>query len=225
MPKTPHSSLNLSSMSWRLHATPFRRNTRLDALDAQTRSASSTDRSIDDRRRSTAIRSRFPPVWPMTRAGTPAAAALLQHGRQLHPATTDTMTRDADSPNSAAATFTRASRATLDAVDRDLGAAYRPCRSSIRPARRRARRPSSRAPTGSAARSRACTSSDCSARSAARSSRRRHAAHQIVRSTFRYSLPPSSPRSVAEQHDGVAGLLEPSRRRRGRHARAGRRRR
>src|SRR6185503_8162338 len=59
----------------------------------------------------TAIRKRFPPVCPMSRAGTPAADACSST-RVTSAGTTEITARDADSPNSAAATFTRGSRAT-----------------------------------------------------------------------------------------------------------------
>ena len=73
MPKTPHSSLNLSEHVQPLCYALSRNVVRSPSPSA--RSASST-RHVD--RRSvppTAIRSRLPPVRPMTRAGTPAAAA------------------------------------------------------------------------------------------------------------------------------------------------------
>ena len=176
----------------------------------QTRSASSTD--TIDRRSSpaTAIRSRLPPVWPMTRAGTPAAAACRSTAVDVARATTDTTTREADSPNSAAAIVDARGRATLDRFDRRLRRRCRRCRSSIRRASPPGRRPSSRAPSGSAARRRASTSSACSARSASRSSA---GGTPRTRSctTFRYSLPPSSPRPSPSSTIDVAGLLEPPR--------------
>ena len=77
-------------------------------------------------------------------------------------------------------------------------------RSSIRPASRQVRLPRSRAPTGSARCDAPSIKMRCSARSRARSStggmpRTRPC---II---FRYSLPPSSSRAVAENHDCVAG--------------------
>ena len=68
----------------------------------------------------TAIRSRFPPVSPMTRAGTPAAAARCKHFRHIVGGS-DTTTRDADSPNSAAASLIRRVSCDVD-LERDLGA-------------------------------------------------------------------------------------------------------
>ena len=188
MPKTPHSSLNLSNMLLRPHACAKYRSIAVD----HTRSASSTDRSIDDR--------------AADRDPQPIAAGLADHARRhvrrrralaaprvTSSGTTETTTRDADSPKSAAASFDARIARDVDAVDRRPRRRCRPCRSSTRRASPPGRRPSSRARIESAARRRASTSSCCSARSASRSSA---GGTPRTRSctTFRYSLPPSSPR-------------------------------
>ena len=111
----------------------------------------------------------MPPVRPMRAAGTPAAAAAREHRVEIAPASTLTMTRDADSPNSVAA-----SRSTppSDARPRDVdvGADAAGVEAALGQRHREAafgavvrRLRSGRAPTRS-------TSSCCSARSRARSS-------------------------------------------------------
>src|SRR5581483_9801011 len=80
------------------HQAAFLANTRSMAVD-QLRSASSTDTSIAAAP-ATAIRSRFPPVSPITRAATRAAAARCSTSATLS-GVVDTTMREADSPNSA----------------------------------------------------------------------------------------------------------------------------
>ena len=163
------------------------------------------DRQIDRRSAPpTAIRSRLPPVWPMTRAGTPAAAARCQHlGHVVR------RRRDDDARRRFAEQRGRVVHARIAATDRRVDRRprrrCRRCRSSIRRASPPGRRPSSRAPTESAARPPASTSSACSARSASRSSA---GGTPRTRSctTFRYSLPPSSPRPSPSSTIDVAGL-------------------
>ena len=218
MPKTPHSSLNLSSMSG--HSS--RQSTRSIAVD-QTRSASSTRRSITsatgDRdpqagcRRSR--RSRAPARPPPRRAAAPSSRC---------PATTDTTTRDADSPNSAAASFDAAIASRPARPRSTLRRRRRRCRSSTRPASPPARRPSSRAPSAPGARRPASTSSACSARSGVEIERRRHAAHQIVQ-RLQILAAAKFAATFAEQHDRRRPNPGIAARRRGRRARAGRRRR
>ena len=220
MPKTPHSSLNLSNMLFRPPACAKYRSIAVDhdplgVVDRHDRSRSAPP---------TAIRSRLPPVWPMTRAGTPAAAARCEHRRHVAPASTETTTRDADSPNSAAATFDRAVARDARRRRSRPRRRCRRCRSSTRRASPRGRRRSSRAPTAPAARPPASTSSACSARSAVEIERRRHAAHQIVHD-LQVLAAAELAAAVAEQDDRIARLLEPPARPRDRRARAGRRRR
>ena len=186
MPKTPHSSLNLSNMVFR---PPAARNVDRSPLTRRVPPRPPTDRSTIAP--ATAIRSRLPPVWPMTRAGTFAAAAWRSTPVTCS-GTTETTTRDADSPNSAAARLTAAWLATCTPssetsapmpvvsnahsaiVDRQP-AVRAVVRRSHQPLRRRASpaAPAARAPhrdraPGGMPRTRSCT-------------------------TLRYSLPPNSP--------------------------------
>ena len=175
MPKTPHSSLNLSNMS---SGHTLRRNT-ARSRSTTTRSASSTG-TIDHRLAADRDAQPVSAGLADDRAGTPAAAARCEHLASRRPATTETTTRDADSPNSAAATFTRAiarDRARRRSRPRRR---CRRCRSSTPRASPRGRRRSSRAPIESAARPRASTSSVLQRALGLEIERRRHAAHQIV---------------------------------------------
>ena len=220
MPKTPHSSLNLSNMSFRPRC--FERNT---VRSPSTRRA----RPRRPARRSrlappTAMRSRLPPVCPITRAGTPRRRRALQHlavtSRARPRRRRATPTRRTAPPRRSIA----ASRATLDAVDRHLGAdaagveaalgerhrqaavravVRRPDQPLVRPASRAApaaRARPSRSSAGGTPRTRPCT-------------------------TFRYSLPPSSPRPSPSSTMTSPAAWKRRVDARGRRARAGRRRR
>ena len=69
----------------------------------------------------TAMRSERPPVRPMIRAGTPARAACCTTSDTASGAA-ETTTREADSPNSAAARLTASAARHGDAIDRHVGA-------------------------------------------------------------------------------------------------------
>ena len=221
MPKTPHSSLNLSMVI--CAGSRFRRQIRCSIAVDQTRSASSTDTSIDD----------------LTVDGDPqpVAAGLADHPRRharrrrplrAPPCTSsgdaDTTTRDADSPNSAAASFEPACCADVDAVDRHLGAdaagveaalGQRHGQAAVRAVVRRPHQPL----VGQ-------LDEQILQRALARRDRAPAARRAPDRArASRYSLPPSSPRPSPSSTIDVAGRLEAPRRRRGRRARAGRRRR
>src|SRR5436190_22277406 len=93
MPKTPHSSLNLSSMAHLVTYYAAVRLKKLASADAQTCSASPTDTSMVFRPRMEISR-RDPPVVPIRRAGTPAARARARTSSTLD-ALTDTTIREA----------------------------------------------------------------------------------------------------------------------------------
>ena len=195
MPKTPHSSLNLSSMSGHcsLHATR-------DAFEVRSIAVAHdalglVDRHVDDdARRRPRSAARLPPVSPMTRAGTPRRRRPLPAPRRRSSAVAETTTRDADSPNSAAASLSRGVARHVDARRSTTSAPMPPVSKqhsasvTARPpseqscADRMSRSSRQRRPAAAAARARASRSS------AGGTPRTRPC------TTFRYSLPPSSPR-------------------------------
>ena len=228
MPKTPHSSLNLSMHALRrpltTQATRFAKY-RSIAVD-HTRSAS-LDRHVDSdvgrRRRSAA---RLPPVSPMTRAGTPAAAARCKHLGHVHRATprrprATPIRRTAPPPRSIRGVARHARRASM----RHLGADAAGVEAALGERRPRGRRPNSRAPIESAARRPASTSRSCSARSAVEIERRRHAAHEAVHDLRGIRCRPARRGPRRAGRSTSPDRLETAGRARDRRARAARRRR
>ena len=134
---------------------------------------------------------------PIAAAGTPGGAVT----RRSNPATSsgdaDTTTRDADSPNNVAATGRPPSRRRLTAGRSTPRRPCRRCRNSTRPASPPGRRRRNRAPTASAARRRV---DEQQLQRRARAPRSSAGGTPRTRSciTLRYSLPPSSPRSLAQ---------------------------
>ena len=118
MPKTPHSSLNLSSM---ISGHPFLR---------EICARSQSDHAVRPRRRdtSTAIARRRPRSADDCRPSRRSRVPARRRRRRARSTSVtlsgaiETTTRDADSPKSAAATFDRGVARHADGVERHLGA-------------------------------------------------------------------------------------------------------
>ena len=195
MPKTPHSSLNLSNMfvqATRLREVPLDRR-RPHALGLVHRHVDH-DRAAD-------------------RDPQPVAAGLADDARRharrrralaapssRRSGATDTTTRDADSPNSAAATFDAASRDDRRRRRSTPRRRCRRCRSSTRRASPPGRRPNSRAPTASSRSSASVDEQRLQRALGVEIQRRRHAAHQVVHD-LQVLAAAELAAALAEQHD------------------------
>ena len=172
----------------------------------------------------TAIRSRLPPVSPMTRAGTPRGGRALQHFAS-HPRASRRRPRATPTRRTAPPLVDAAVAGDGRAPSIDTSAPMPPV-SKQHSASVTASPPSEQSCADRISRSSASVDEQ---RPAARARPRdrvpaaRRAPGRARR--FRYSLPPSSPRPSPSSTIDVAGCLEASRRRRDRRARAGRRRR
>ena len=202
MPKTPHSSLNLSSM---LVASIDVSARFVEASGRSLECARSpcpdplglVDRHVDRRpRRRRRSETRCRRSGRSTRAGTPAAAARAQHVGSRRPArprrrratptrrTAPRRRRARPAPPTTAAPARRHVGADAAGVEAALGQRHR--EPAVGAVVRRPHQAVGRA---------ASTSSCCSARSRVEIERRRRRRARRPCTTFRYSLPPSSPRS------------------------------